>query len=94
MPIPSTADQVAELPPFAGDPNLACRSGNPDWWFADGTKDPHSRSWVEKAKRLCRGCPKRWECLDWAIRTRQTFGIYGGETAKGRRNMQRRGREH
>lgn len=38
---------------------------------------PHEE---QEAKRLCDVCPVMEECLDFAIRTRQPFGIWGGMT--------------
>ncbi|MGH9066988.1 MAG: WhiB family transcriptional regulator [Acidimicrobiales bacterium] len=31
-----------------------------------------------KAKAICRGCPVRSECLDYALRIREPHGIWGG----------------
>lgn len=30
------------------------------------------------AKRVCAACPVRQECLDYALRVRESFGIWGG----------------
>lgn len=90
MPWVSMVGQVAQKPPFAGNRDLACQSGNPDWWFADTNRSPAGKYHVEQAKRLCRQCPQRWPCLDWALETRQQFGILGAAAARERRNMQPR----
>lgn len=34
----------------------------------------------EKAKRVCETCEVRRECLEYALRTREPYGIWGGLT--------------
>lgn len=43
-----------------------------DLWFAP---DPQRQ---EQAKRICRGCPARQDCLTGAIQRREQHGIWGG----------------
>lgn len=31
-----------------------------------------------EAKQICGGCPVREECLDYALKTRPVYGIWGG----------------
>lgn len=38
-----------------------------------------------KAVAMCRACPVRRECLQWAIDTNQQFGVWGGLTPNQRR---------
>jgi WhiB family transcriptional regulator, redox-sensing transcriptional regulator len=33
-----------------------------------------------RAKEICANCPVRYQCGDFAIRTQQPFGIWGGMT--------------
>ena len=37
------------------------------------------------AKRICRGCPVRSQCLQWSLETPETSGVWGGLTARERR---------
>lgn len=37
------------------------------------------------ARLMCAGCPVRDECLDFAIRTNQEYGIWAGMNARERR---------
>ena len=46
--------------------------------------------WV-KCKLICRDCPVRATCLDWALASGQEAGIWGGLTEDERRRL-RRGR--
>ena len=38
------------------------------------------RSREEKAKRICETCPVQRECLEYALATREQYGIWGGLT--------------
>lgn len=59
--------------------SAACRdAGNPDLWFSSDYYEQQS------AKRICEECPVRVECLEFAVTTRQDFGIWGG-TSPGER---------
>jgi WhiB family redox-sensing transcriptional regulator len=50
------------------------------------TKDEkHARE--RRAKSLCAGCPVRVECLEYAIRTREPHGIWGGLNELERRHL-------
>ena len=50
-----------------------CRTHDPDLWFAEYPAD------LERAKRLCGGCPVRAECLTAALARREPCGVWGGE---------------
>lgn len=41
-------------------------------------------------KIVCRGCPVRNECLDFAIRTKQKYGVWGGYNEQDRRRTRRK----
>lgn len=48
---------------------------HPSWWFHEGQKK-QDLNIQEKAKRVCRQCPVRWQCL--AKYMAEPAGIYGG----------------
>ena len=53
--------------------DAACSGMDTEQWF------PVSGNGGSQAKALCWDkCPVRLRCLDWAIQTRQQFGIWGG----------------
>lgn len=55
----------------------ACLSENPELFFPiSGT----GRGLLQavRAKAVCGGCPVRQRCLDYALDTRQAYGIWGG----------------
>ena len=42
-----------------------------------------------EALSICATCPVRAQCLDYAIRNRETYGIWGGTTPDQRRRIRR-----
>ena len=43
-----------------------------------------------RAKALCGACPVRMDCLEYAVRTREPYGIWGGLNEMERRVLLRR----
>lgn len=74
----------------------ACLDMDPETFFPVGSTGP-ALAQAEQAKAICAGCEVREECLDWAVRTNQHDGIWGGKTEderrSWRRNLQRRQRQ-
>lgn len=63
----------------------ACAQADPEaWWPGKGESDA-----VRYAKRVCGRCDVTAQCLEWAISTGETVGIYGGLTPKERRRVVR-----
>lgn len=48
---------------------------------------------ISDAKEICRRCPHMEKCLDWAIETKQPFGIWGATTERDRRIIIQKERE-
>ena len=61
-------------------PGLPCRT-EPDRWYSDNTSE---RAW---AQRQCFGCPLQRECAQYAIETREQWGVWGATTAADRRSF-------
>lgn len=61
----------------------ACRNEDPDALFVQGAEQ-------NRAKKICRGCPVRTECLADALDNRIEFGVWGGMTERERRALLRR----
>lgn len=71
--------------------DAVCLRVYPELFYAHGTKMPSEQ--VRRAKAVCRGCPVRAECLDWALEHGETeHGVWGALTPHERRNEQRRRR--
>lgn len=44
---------------------------------------------TREAKEVCRGCAVRAACLEYALETRQKFGVWGGTSERQRRRIRR-----
>ena len=67
----------------------ACRDAPAELFFpTKGRTLPE----IEDAKRVCATCPVQRECLEFALLTRQEFGIWGGTTEPERRLMRKAAR--
>ncbi|MCD7445661.1 WhiB family transcriptional regulator [Streptomyces lincolnensis] len=69
--------------------HAACRHEDPDLFFPIGTTGP-ALVQQEQAKAVCRRCPVREECLEWALDTGQAIGVWGGTSENERRALKRR----
>lgn len=86
MPSPSQDKAAAAAYPHFRDGTEACAGVNPEVFFpASGQKNNILHR--NLARQICRRCPLAEECLEWAISTRQEFGILGGATPGERRKI-------
>ncbi|MFI6936295.1 WhiB family transcriptional regulator [Streptomyces cellulosae] len=69
--------------------HAACRHEDPDLFFPIGTTGP-ALVQQEQAKAVCRRCPVREQCLEWALDTGQSIGVWGGTSENERRALKRR----
>ncbi|MFH8801861.1 WhiB family transcriptional regulator [Streptomyces sp. NPDC017936] len=69
--------------------HAVCRHEDPDLFFPIGTTGPALLQ-TEQAKAVCRRCPVREPCLEWALETDQTLGVWGGTSETERRALRRR----
>ncbi|MDL5199417.1 WhiB family transcriptional regulator [Streptomyces sp. ALI-76-A] len=69
--------------------HAACRHEDPDLFFPIGTTGP-ALVQQEQAKSVCRRCPVQGQCLEWALDTGQTIGVWGGTSEDERRALKRR----
>ena len=60
-----------------------CRGVDPDLFF------PERGASTKEAKRVCRGCVVRDECLEYALANGEKFGIWGGMSERERRRVRR-----
>ena len=66
-----------------------CRDTDPELFFPVGTTGQALVS-QDHAKRVCKECLVKQECLDYALTTNQDSGIWGGLTEEERRAIRRR----
>ncbi len=69
--------------------SAACRTEDPELFFPIGTSGPALLQ-TEQAKTVCRSCPVREQCLEWALETGQSIGVWGGTSETERRALKRR----
>ena len=60
-----------------------CNQTDPDAFFPEKGGSPR------EAKKVCRGCEVRAECLEYALANDERFGVWGGLSARERRRLQR-----
>ena len=61
----------------------ACRGTDPELFFPISSRG-QSREQSERAKDFCTRCPVARCCLEFALRTRQMHGVWGGMTEEER----------
>jgi WhiB family redox-sensing transcriptional regulator len=69
--------------PQAWRERAACKEMDPRIFF------PELRENCAQAREVCRQCPVRTDCLDFALATRQRFGFWGGMNVKERDRLAR-----
>ncbi|AGM28154.1 WhiB family transcriptional regulator [Mycobacteroides abscessus subsp. bolletii 50594] len=97
-PGPRIISGKAELPSLKPEPwmiQASCATADPDAFFPHKRGDGDTESITvqyQYAKKICRACPVRVECLTYAIVNDERDGIYGGlgprERAKILRNRE------
>lgn len=60
-----------------------CRGADADLFF------PERGASTRKAKAICAACEVQAECLDFALRVGEKFGIWGGMSERERRRVRR-----
>jgi WhiB family redox-sensing transcriptional regulator len=85
--IPQTTAGPAPLTGWAA--RGACQRTDPELFFPVTVTGPAAGQ-VARAKAVCRGCPVRDQCLEFALDSGQVFGVWGGTTGEERRLIRRR----
>lgn len=70
-----------ELEPTPWAAQAACARSSPDLFF------PNRGGSVRQAKAVCKTCPVRTECLDYALRWHIAHGVWGGLSYRQRRRL-------
>jgi WhiB family redox-sensing transcriptional regulator len=60
-----------------------CSQTDPEAFF------PEKGGSTREAKRVCRSCEVRAECLEYALENDERFGIWGGMSERERRRLKR-----
>jgi len=61
----------------------ACRDSDPDLWFTERGAS------TTPAKKICRECLVREDCLEFALANQEKHGIWGGMSENERRRLRR-----
>ena len=69
-------------------PQAACTRVGGDLFFFD--RYEANTVEMKMAKAICKHCPEKQACLDFAIANDEEHGIWGGMTTKERRRYKRR----
>lgn len=77
-----TLAEIAPAEPWMGE-GLCLQVGDADLWFPDSGES------AAAAKKVCKGCSVVEECLRYASRRDERFGVWGATTAFERRRMRR-----
>jgi WhiB family redox-sensing transcriptional regulator len=67
----------------------ACLNEDPELFFPVGNTGPALMQ-IAEAKKVCRVCPVREACLQWALDAGQDHGVWGGMSEDERRALRRR----
>jgi WhiB family redox-sensing transcriptional regulator len=96
--MPLTHDRSGTSAPNAPGPEAArnpdwrdeaaCRHADPDLFFPISTTGS-ALSQIDDAKRICRACPARTQCLAWALDNSIPYGVWGATTEEERRAIRR-----
>ena len=86
------AQKVANTPNTTSDlgwrATASCCDTDPDLFFPVGTTGIALEQ-IDEAKTVCNSCPAQLACLEFALRTNQDTGIWGGTSEEERRQLRR-----
>jgi len=68
--------------------DASCRTVDPDLFFPIGTTGA-ALVQIDAAKAVCRQCPSKGACLEFALATNQEAGVWGGTTEEERRKLRK-----
>lgn len=67
----------------------ACLEEDPELFFPSGTTGAALEQ-AERAKAVCRRCPVLTQCRNWAVKTNQQDGVWGGLSEDERHALRRK----
>lgn len=75
---------IPPMPTELSGPDVGCRGEDAELFFAPDGERPEAREQRKKiAARICRNCPVRNICLQWATEAREV-GVWAGTNEIGR----------
>ena len=85
--LPESRPEDFDDPAVWGHYALCREVADPDMFFPE-SETRHS----DPAKRVCAKCEVRAECLDFALKNNEKFGIWGGLNTKERNELKQKSR--
>lgn len=93
---PDTGMELTPVPLLSAESPHEARVGDTTWMRHGecvGSADPAiffpvTERETRAAKKVCRGCPVREECLTWALTNDEQYGVWGGLSETERANRQ------
>jgi WhiB family redox-sensing transcriptional regulator len=76
--------QVVEDDPLAWQTDSLCAQTDPEAFF------PEKGGSTRDAKKICASCEVRAQCLEYALKNDERFGIWGGLSERERRKLRKR----
>lgn len=77
-----------EVPDTSWTKDASCRGHDPNLWFPTGGSTWEERKQIRTALDICRQCPVKEQCLNYALR-HEREGIWGGRTQREREALRR-----
>jgi WhiB family transcriptional regulator, redox-sensing transcriptional regulator len=82
-------DELLQEPVEGWRSAAACAGSDSEVFFPA----PEDQAGIDRAKAICESCPVREACLQYALSTNQSDGVWGGLDAQERRRLRRRIRD-
>lgn len=80
--VPGVSDSASDAV-LAWQARALCAETDPEAFF------PEKGGSTREAKRICEQCDVRAECLEYALKNDERFGIWGGLSERERRKLRR-----
>lgn len=58
--------------------DAACRGADQSLFFPNEYGGMVAHRKLSEAKQICAGCPVRFDCLNYAVRSGEVYGVWGG----------------
>ena len=84
LPIPGIRRPEDDEGALAWQADALCAQTDPEAFF------PEKGGSTRDAKKICSGCEVKAECLEYALKNDERFGIWGGLSERERRRLRRR----
>ena len=81
---PASGKPTGEPDPLAWQADALCAQTDPEAFF------PEKGGSTRDAKKICASCEVRAQCLEYALKNDERFGIWGGLSERERRKLRKR----